>query len=85
MAKQEFKPGDLVRVPGRTEYLCFSHDLPQGSVCEVARVLDYSDYLLVELRHPCGRKQYTQAVNSPVLKLAKQAMRKREQYGNRRG
>lgn len=82
MAKQEFKPGDLVRVPGRgSSDLCYGHDLPQGAVCEVQRVWGS----LVDLLHPCGTKSYVQGVDSTVLKLAKQAMRKREQYENRRG
>lgn len=78
----KFKAGDLVRVPGRsTSRLCYGHGHPQGAVCLVVEgpSLD-GDF---EVRHPSG--DFTQLIHGSVLKLAKQAMRKRDQYQDRRG
>lgn len=80
MAKHVFKAGDLVRVPGSSASpLCYGHGLPQGAVCEVIRPLGPDFYM----KHP--ELGYMQLVHASLLKPAKQAMRKREQYENRRG
>ena len=78
--KQEFKVGDLVRVPGNSRSIwCYGHHLPQGSVCEVAGVRRGGD---CDLNYPGGG--IGQLVHGSVLKLAKQAMRKRDEYAARR-
>lgn len=82
--KQTIKEGDLVRVPGKTgktgSIRCYRHSLPQGSVCIVDFVWPWGD---CEVKHPAGA--YGQIIHNSVLKLAKQAMRKRDKYGARRG
>lgn len=80
--KTQFKVGDLVRVPSRRAGVgCYGHSLPQGSVCKVLDTYGNGD---VHLEHP-GPVKYPQIVHSSMLKLAKQAMRWRGAYTNRRG
>lgn len=75
------KAGDLVRVPGwSTSPLCYGHGLPQGAVCPVVEGPDRDGDF--EVRHPS--ESYTQLIHGSVLKPAKQAMRKRDEYQNRR-
>ena len=79
MKHNELKVGDLVRVPGNTVKGACRHSLPQGSVVEVVRVgHDYAD-----MKNHAGT--YTQGCAIECLKLAKQAMRKRDKYEARRG
>lgn len=74
--------GDLVRVPsGRVSFQCYGHSLPQGSVCEVVRVHANGD---VDLLHP-GPLKYPQVIHSSMLRAAKQATQKRNEYASRRG
>lgn len=84
MTTTKLKAGDLVRVRRHG-----SHGVLFGAVCEI-KTLDYWG----EGRNtsPCvtgpigeGWTQKGQLVDIRDLKLAKQAMRKRDQYQNRRG
>lgn len=75
MAKQVIKVGDLVRVPR-----CWSHYVPFGVVCKVLGVDMWSDGGgTVEVERLDGTSQYVQNV-----KLAKQAMKQRDAYRERR-
>lgn len=79
--KTKLKAGDLVRVPGRTvSFRCYQHSLPQGAVAEVVEYWADGD---VQVKHPGDT--YSQLVHHSMLKLAKQVMRKRDAYANRRG
>lgn len=76
----KYQVGDLVRVSGRTHPRGFMHGLPQGSVCQV---LGYNSLGNLELRHP-SRPGLAQGVGPQCVKLAKQAMKKRDLYAARR-
>ena len=82
--KQELEVGDLVRVGGHTLALprrnvdWTRHGIASGTVCEVLR-LGMVDGT-VEVQGPT----YSQLVSPGQLKLAKQAMRKRDEYAARR-
>lgn len=81
--KREIKVGDLVRIPGpRSHRRCFGHNLPQGAVLEVARVIG-GKLGSLGFKHPLYG--YEQLVGTDRAKVAKQAMNKREQYSERRG
>lgn len=80
--KQEFKVGDLVRMargthPERTQHY---HDF--GVIGTVEEAEDrYGDYVVVA---PGRGGMLAQLVPDYCLKLAKQAMRKRDEYAARR-
>lgn len=77
MSKQEFKVGDLVRivVGGGTVYC--AHDVGAiGEVVKVPNELGFTDVLIGTL---------VQGLEDCQIKLAKQAMKKREAYEARRG
>lgn len=77
--KQEFKVGDLVRVSGHARWLprrnenWARHHIKSGTVCTVVGPGCVA--------HPHGVQQL---VHQDQWKLAKQAMRKRDEYKNRR-
>lgn len=81
--KQEFKVGDLVRVGGHARYLPRRnegwprHHVKSGTVCRVNQIL-WAECVLVEA------PEWPQVVHPDQLKLAKQAMRKRDEYAARR-
>lgn len=77
--KQEFKVGDLVRVSGHARHLprrnedWARHHIKSGTVCTVAG----AGFVVA----PDGMGQI---VHTDQWKLAKQAMRERDEYKNRR-
>lgn len=78
--KQEFKVGDLVRVPGRATSLW--HGFNQGSVVTVRGILGAVATLYGYNR--VAGMHTEQELYTNTLKLAKQAMRKRDEYAARR-
>ncbi len=83
MAKQVIKVGDLVRVPRRNLHIW--HHLAFGCVAEVLSI-DASDgtYSVQGWCHDVGGV-LGQWVGQSGVRLAKQAMRKRDAYAQRRG
>lgn len=75
--KQEFKVGDLVRTPRKAGNVW--HDIPFGMVVEVVQPLN--GFGNVDVRSTRGALQ---SIPRQHLKLAKQAMRKRDEYAARR-
>ena len=75
--KQEFKVGDLVRVPRKTAGVW--HNVPFGMVVEVTQPLN--GFGNVDIR---SVRDTIQGIPRQHLKLAKQAMRKRDEYAARR-
>lgn len=85
--KTKLKVGDLVRVGGharrgarrgaRVEGRGPRHHIKSGTVCTVVSLQD--NYVTVQT------SDLMQMVGLGVVKLAKQAMRKRDEYKNRRG
>ena len=84
--KREIKVGDLVRVPG--SLACGTwHGYHAGQVVEVVD-LDVAYPGQVQMRgvgRSHGDAVIDQGMHKRHLKLAKQAMNKREQYSERRG
>lgn len=78
--KQEFKVGDLVRVPGST--LGVWHGFNQGAVVTVHSILGGVATLYGYNR--IAQTDTTQELYTHTLRLAKQAMRKRDEYAARR-
>lgn len=82
--KNQFKVGDLVRVTRHG-----AHGIKFGAVCELLS-LDFWGNPHNPTAHVSGTTatewaQGGQLVEIHALKLAKQAMRKRDEYANRRG
>lgn len=82
--KQEFKVGDLVRVSGSTLRGGYGHAIKQGAVCRVICVRNSLGNVDI-----IGPRRYTigevpQGVAPTHVRLAKQAMRKRDEYAARR-
>lgn len=73
--KQVIKVGDLVRVPR-----CYSHFVAFGAVCEVTHADYWGSGRTVQVQPPEGAA--LQLVMN--VRLAKQAMKKREAYRDRR-
>lgn len=84
----QYKVGDLVRVHAHRvdEH---PHGIPSGAVCEVVALWGWGGKdparLLVRLPSWEGGAHLEQSVRLTSIKPAKQAMRKRDQYANRRG
>lgn len=78
--KQEFKVGDLVRVPGRT--VSVWHGFNQGAVATVRHIVNGVATLYGYNR--VAGTDTEQELYTSTLKLAKQAMRKRDEYAARR-
>lgn len=82
--KQEFKVGDLVRVGGHRLDLprrnpdLVRHGIRSGTVCTVRSGIHTDGTVWVD------GPEYPQWVSCGQLKLAKQAMRKRDEYAARR-
>ena len=83
--KAQYKAGDLVRVGGHARYGVRvegrgpRHHIKSGTVCTV--VVDNPEDGDITVRGP----ECMQVVGKAVVKLAKQAMRKRGEYADRRG
>lgn len=80
--KQEFKVGDLVRVGRSTNPDMTMHYHDFGVVGEIAEPVDRHGDYVVDANTPDG--VLGQHVPGYCLKLAKQAMRKRDEYAARR-
>lgn len=78
--KQELKVGDLVRVPGRTTSMW--HGFNQGSITAVRGICGGVATLYGYNR--VAGMDTEQELYTNTLKLAKQAMRKRDAYAARR-
>lgn len=80
----QYKVGDLVRVKRHG-----SHGVKFGAVCELTSLDFWSSpenpTPAVQGVIMAGWNQDEQLVSMSELKLAKQAMRKRDEYANRRG
>ena len=83
--KREIKDGDLVRVRGGTLEGGYGHSIKQGAVCEVIRTVNGLGFVDIKGPRRFGTGDVLQGVDINHLKLAKQAMNKREQYSERRG
>lgn len=81
--KQEFKVGDLVRVARSTDPMRTQHYHDFGVVGVVAGPADRHGDYTVEAPAKDGHT-YQQWVPGYCLKLARQAMRKRDEYAARR-
>jgi hypothetical protein len=81
--RKELKVGDLVRVPGRhvTKYW---HAFKAGTVVEVVGINEELGDATLQGFEPGSGILQTQWLSLRHLKLAKQAMKKRDQYKNRR-
>lgn len=81
--QREIKVGDLVRVPGKQTTKVW-HAFKAGTVVEVVRINTDRAEATLQGFAPGSPVLQTQWLNTDQLKLAKQAMNKREQYKNRR-
>lgn len=89
----QVKAGGIARVQGRTKPGSFSHGFRAGQLVEVVEVTGntYDGHTVVNVVGPFGRsdmdntQRLMQSVSLSALKPAKQAMRKRDEYLNRRG
>ena len=83
-SKQEFKVGDLVRVPG-VDSCGTWHAFYAGQVVEVCDVdRDYPGQVGMVGASKRHGSVVDQGLDRSHLKLAKQAMRKRDEYATRR-
>lgn len=82
--KQEFKVGDLVRIRGRTLRGGCGHSVRQGAVCCVINPCNSLGNVEVSGPHRYAYLNVVQGVFPTHVKLAKQAMRKRDEYTARR-
>lgn len=83
--KQEFKVGDLVRIRGAGIAGSYCHGIYQGAVCRVLEPSTLAKHIIdVEGPYRLNGRPVRQAVSYTHLKLAKQAMRKRDEYAARR-
>lgn len=83
--KQPFKVGDLVRMAGRTTTGACGHGFKHGQVVEVLDVDAWGNPGCPSIKvRGAGVLDQLVMWNHP-MRLAKQAMRKRDEYLNRRG
>lgn len=82
--KQEFKVGDLVRIRGRTLRGGCGHGVRQGAVCRVVNPCNPLGNVDVSGPSRYADRNTVQGVFPSHVKLAKQAMRKRDEYAARR-
>lgn len=82
--KQGFKVGDLVRIRGYTLRGGCGHHVQQGAVCRVTNPCNSRGNVEVSGPHRYADRNIAQGVFPSHVKLAKQAMRKRDEYKNRR-
>lgn len=83
--KQEFKVGDLVRIKGSSIVGGYCHGIYQGAVCRVLGPSTLAGHIVDVIGpHTLGGAPVLQGVSRTHLQLAKQAMRKRDEYKNRR-
>lgn len=88
MKNVQYKIGDLVRVQAHAKHQQ-RHGIPSGAVCVVVGLAGWlgsdPERLLVRLPSFQGGYILDQSVRRTSIRPAKQAMRKRGQYNNRRG